>query len=95
MMDLYEVLKRPLVTEKSAGLQAEGKYAFEVDSRSNKIQIKRAVEKAFKVKVTTVNVMTMPGKEKRIGRRMVMTPSWKKAIITLQPGDKIELFENV
>ena len=95
MMDLYEVLKRPLVTEKSAGLQAEGKYAFEVDSRANKIQIKRAIEKAFKVKVTTVNVMTMPGKEKRVGRRMIMTQSWKKAIVTLQPGDNIELFENV
>jgi len=94
-MDLYEVLKRPLVTEKSAGLQIEGKYAFEVDSRANKIQIKQAVEKAFKVKVTAVNVMTMPGKEKRVGKRMVMTRSWKKAIISLKPGDKIELFENV
>jgi len=94
-MDLYEVLKRPLVTEKSAGLQIEGKYAFEVDSRANKIQIKQAVEKAFKVKVTAVNVMTMPGKEKRVGKKMVMTRSWKKAIISLKPGDKIELFENV
>ena len=94
-MHLYEVLRRPLITEKDTVLQAQGKYAFEVAGESNKHLIKQAVEKAFNVKVTTVNVMTVPGKERRVGRRMILTPSWKKAIVTLQPGDKIEFFENV
>ncbi len=94
-MDLYEILRRPLITEKSAVLQASGKYAFEVAREANKNQIKQAVEKAFKVKVTTVNVMTVPGKQRRVRRQQVLTPSWKKAIVTLKPGDKIELFEGV
>mgnify|MGYP000120725533 CR=1 FL=1 len=94
-MHLYEVLRRPLITEKNTMLQAQGKYAFEVANEANKQQIKEAVEKAFKVKVTAGNVMTVPGKTKRVGRRMVLTPSHKKAIVTLKPGDKIELFEGV
>ncbi len=94
-MHLYEVLRRPLVTEKSTVLQAEGKYAFEVAGGANKQLVKQAVEKAFNVKVTGVNMMMVPGKMRRIGRRMVMTPAWKKAIVTLKPGDKIELFEGV
>jgi len=53
------------------------------------------VEKAFKVKVTGVNVMTVPGKERRVGRRLILTQPWKKAVVTLKPGDKIELFEGV
>ena len=94
-MQLYEILHRPLITEESAVLQASGKYAFEVAGGANKQQIKQAVEKAFKVKVTAVNVMTVPGKQRRVGRRQIMTRSWKKAIVTLEPGDKIELFESV
>ncbi len=94
-MDLYEILRRPLITEKSAVLQATGKYVFEVAREANKNQIKQAVEKAFKVKVTTVNVMTVPGKQRRVRRQQVLTPSWKKAIVTLRPGDKIEFFESV
>ena len=94
-MHLYEVLRRPLVTEKNAMLQAEGKYAFEVAGAATKPQIKQAVEKAFKVRVTGVNVMTVPGTERRIGRRHVRTSPWKKAIVTLQPGDRIEIFESV
>jgi len=94
-MHLYEVLRRPLITEKDTILQAQGKYAFEVAGESNKHLIKQAVEKAFNVKVTTVNVMTVPGKERRVGRRLVLTPSWKKAIVTLHAGDKIEFFENI
>jgi len=90
---LYEVLRRPLITEKSAALQAEGKYAFEVAREANKHQVKQVVEKEFKVKVTAVNVMTVPSKERRVGRRLVLTQPWKKAIVTLQPGDKIEFFE--
>ncbi len=94
-MHLYEVLRRPLITEKNTMLQAQGKYVFEVAEEANKHQIKQAVEKAFKVKVVLVNVMTVPGKTKRVGRRMVLTPSHKKAIVTLKSGDKIELFESV
>ncbi len=94
-MHLYGVLRRPLITEKDTMLQAQGKYAFEIAREANKPQIKEAVEKAFKVKVLTVNVMTVPGKTRRVGRRQVLTQSWKKAIVTLKPGDKIELFEGV
>jgi len=90
---LSEVLRRPLITEKNSALQAQGKYVFEVAGEANKHQIKQAVEKAFKVKVTAVNVMTVPSKERRVGGRQVQTQSWKKAIATLKPGDKIELFE--
>ncbi len=76
-------------------LQAQGKYAFEVAEASYKYQIKQAVEKSFKVKVLAVNVMTVRGKTRRVGRRQVLTPSQKKAIVTLRPGDKIEFFEGV
>ena len=92
-MHLYEVLRRPLITEKSTLLQAQGKYAFEVAGEANKPQIKQAVEKAFKVEVTSVNVMLLPGERRRVSRRQVARPSWKKAIVTLKPGDKIEFFE--
>ncbi|MFH1003071.1 MAG: 50S ribosomal protein L23 [Chloroflexota bacterium] len=94
-MNLYEVLRRPLITEKNTGLQSQGKYAFEVAGRATKPQVKQAVAKAFKVTVTSVNIMTVPGKTRRVGRRVVQTPSWKKALVTLKPGDKIELFEGV
>ena len=94
-MHLYEVLRRPLITEKNTALQAQDKYAFEVAGEANKHQIKQAVEKAFKVKVTAVNVMTVPGKGRRMRGRQVLTPSWKKAIVTLKPGDKIGFFEGV
>ncbi len=94
-MHLHEVLHRPLITEKSTTLQAQGKYAFEVAGEANKLQVKQAVEKAFNVKVTAVNVMKVPGKTRRIGRRQVLTQPWKKAIVTLKSEDKIELFEGV
>ena len=94
-MHLLEVLRRPLITEKNATLQAQNKYAFEVAKEANKPQVKQAVEKAFKVKVTTVNTIMVPGKSRRVGRRVVQTQSWKKAVVTLKPGDKIEFFEGV
>ena len=94
-MHLYDVLCRPLVTEKNTILQAQNKYAFEVVKEANKPQIKQAVEKAFKVKVTAVNVTTVSGKTKRVGRRLVLTHPWKKAVVTLRQGDKIEFFEGV
>jgi large subunit ribosomal protein L23 len=94
-MHLYEVIKRPLVTEKSTILQAIGKYAFEVGTEANKKQIKEAVEKAFKVSVTTVNVINLPSSIKKVGRRQIVVPAMKKAIVTLKAGDKIQLFEGV
>jgi large subunit ribosomal protein L23 len=94
-MHLSKVLQRPLVTEKNSALQAQGKYAFKVAEEANKEQIKQAVEKAFKVTVTGVNVMTVAGKRRRMRGREVTSPSWKKALVTLKPGDKIELFEGV
>jgi large subunit ribosomal protein L23 len=94
-MHIYEVLRRPLVTEKSTILQGMNKYAFEVADDANKLQIEQAVEKAFKVTVTGVNVITMRGKKVRMGRRETVSQPWKKAIVTLKPGDKIEFFEGV
>lgn len=94
-MHLSEVLRRPLVTEKNTTLQAQNKYAFEVAKEANKPQIKQAVEKTFKVTVTKVNVVTMPSKTRRVGRRLVLTSPWKKALVTLKPGDKIEIFVGV
>ena len=94
-MHPYEVLRRPLITEKNTSLQTLGKYAFEVAGEANKQQVKQAVEKAFKVKVTAVNVISVPGKERRIGRSKVLTQSWKKAIVTLKSGDSIQFFEGV
>ena len=94
-MHLYEVLRRPLITEKNTALQAQNKYVFEVADGANKPQIKQAVEKAFKVKVSAVNVVSIPGKTRRVGRRLVLTQPWKKAIVTLRPGEKIEFFEGV
>lgn len=94
-MHLYEVLQRPLITEKNTLLLEQNKYAFEIARGATKHQIKEAVELAFKVKVAKVNVMTSPGKMRRVGKRQVLTPSWKKAVVTLEPGHKIELFEGV
>ncbi|MBI4334465.1 MAG: 50S ribosomal protein L23 [Chloroflexi bacterium] len=94
-MHLYEVLRRPLVTEKNTALQQHNKYVFEVAQDANKPLIKEAVEKAFKVSVTQVNVMNIRGKRRRFGGRMITTPPWKKAIVTLKEGDKIQVFEGV
>ena len=93
-MHTFEVLRRPLITEKSTILQdAQNKYAFEVDPRANKVQVKSAVEEAFNVKVMDVNMATVRGKRKRFGPRLVQRPSWKKAVVSLRPGDRIQIFE--
>jgi len=92
---LYEVLRRPLITEKATLLKEGDKYAFEVAKEATKPQIKEAVEKIFKVEVVKVNVITIPGKTKRMGRREVTSPSWKKAMVSLEPGHKITFFEGV
>jgi large subunit ribosomal protein L23 len=94
-MHVFEVIKRPLITEKSTRLQETGNYAFEVAPKATKKEVKDAVEKAFKVKVVNVNMLIVKGKEKRMGRRLIITPSKKKAIVTLASGDKIQYFEGV
>ena len=95
-MHVYEILKRPVVTEKSGDMGDQSKYVFEVDRRANKALVKQAVEKAFDVNVLNVNIMVMKPKMGRYGRRVVIKKSaWKKAIVTLAPGDRIEFFEGV
>ena len=91
----YAVLLRPIITEKTHLLTGTDKYVFEVDLRANKNQIREAVQVAFNVRVSEVNTMVMKGKPKRFGRRVVNRPDWKKAIVTLVQGDKIELFEGI
>jgi large subunit ribosomal protein L23 len=94
-MHLYEVVRRPVITEKATLMKEQNRYAFKVAKEANKRQIREAVEVAFKVNVVKINVMSVPGKMRRVGRRQAMTPSWKKAVVTLGPGQKIEFFEGV
>ena len=91
-MDLRDVVIRPVVTEKTTALANGGKYVFEVHTRSNKHEIKDAVELLFKVDVTAVNVAKVRGKWRRFGKSRGRKPDWKKAVVTLQPGQNIELF---
>jgi len=91
-----DIVIRPMITEKATRLGGENKYMFEVRPEANKVQIKDAVEKGFDVKVIHVNVMVMKGKPRRVrGNRIKHRPDWKKAVVSLAPGDKIELFEGV
>jgi len=94
-MHLYEVVKRPIITEKSQDqVDFHGHYTFEVDRRANKTQVKEAVEKVFNVTVISVNIMTVPPKRGRYGNRVVVKkPKWKKAIVGLAPGETISIFE--
>ena len=96
-MHLYDVLKRPITTEKSNQLKDDlRQYAFEVDDRANKQQIKEAVETAFKgINVLNVNVIRMSRKRRHYGRRVIYKPMWKKAIVTIQADQRIDLFEGV
>ncbi|MCX5836489.1 MAG: 50S ribosomal protein L23 [Deltaproteobacteria bacterium] len=95
-MDMYRIIRRSLVTEKSTIAKDENnKYVFEVDRGANKIQIGMAVEKVFKVKVMDVHVMNVRGKKKRVGKILGEKRSWKKAVVTLAPGSRIEIFEGV
>lgn len=94
MKSPYDIIKVPLITEKSTILkERENKYAFLVDNRANKDEIKRAVEEIFKVKVLAVNTSYLRGKIKRMGRHSGKTPDIKKAVLTLKEGEKIEIFE--
>lgn len=97
-MNLYEVIKRPLITEKAAQQQGFGQYAFEVDRRATKPMIREAVETCFKVKVAAVHTQNIAGKQRSSlrGRRYVsLGSSWKKAVVTLADGETLELFEGV
>jgi len=87
------IIKHPVISEKSIQQGAVSKYAFVVDQRANATQVKAAVEKFFKVKVTKVNMMNVAGKPKRMGRRKVTRANWRKAIVTLASGQSIKLFE--
>ncbi len=94
MKSNLDIIRRPLITEKVTKLQEKlNQYVFEVAPSSNKIEIKRAVEDRFKVQVTKVRTINVPGKLKRLGRFSGRRPDWKKAIVTLAEGEKIELFE--
>lgn len=90
-----DILKKPIVSERSMGLTAENKYSFYVDPKANKIEIKHAVQELFKVTVTDVNTMNVKGKTKRMGKYLGRTADRKKAIVTLKDGDKIEIFEGM
>lgn len=95
-MDAHLIIKRPLVTEKSTlTREGGGKYIFEIDRRANKIEVGKAVEKLFKVKVLEVRTMNVAGKKKRVGRILGKKSDWKKAIVTLAPGNSIEIFDKV
>jgi len=95
-MHLYEVLKRPVLTEKT-NYQADelSRYTFEVDMRANKHMVRSAVETIFGVHVVAVNMITMHGKKRRFGRHEAQLKDWKKAIVTLSPGETISFFEGV
>lgn len=92
MRDAREVLKKPVISEKSVGLTEENKYTFWVNPAANKIEIKAAVEKMFKVSVVDVRTLTVKGKKKRVGKFAGRTSDRKKAIATLKAGDRIENF---
>jgi large subunit ribosomal protein L23 len=95
-MDMYHIIRRALITEKSTIAKDESnKYIFEVERRANKIEIAKALEKLFKVKVLDVHVMNVTGKKKRVGRILGEKRSWKKAVVTLAPGSRIEIHEGV
>ena len=92
----YDIIKSPVVTEKAGEAKDRAnKVTFCVDPRANKIEIKKAVEQVFKVKVQRVNVINVPGKPKRLGRHAGRRPDWKKAIVTLAEGSTIEVFDMV
>ncbi|GGE20932.1 50S ribosomal protein L23 [Marinithermofilum abyssi] len=94
MKDPRDIIRRPLVTEKSTDLMEEKKYVFEVDKRANKTEIKQAVEQIFGVKVAKVNTINVKGKKKRFGRYQGFTSNRKKAIVQLTDDSKsIEIFE--
>jgi len=94
-LDIHRILIRPTITEKSTLLQESGKYTFQVAQRANKVEVKEAVEKSFGVTVMDVNITKLHGKVKRYGPKLSKHPDVKKAVITLKPGDRINLIEGL
>ncbi len=93
--DPFDVLVKPLLTEKITGLQeSANRIAFVVQTDVNRIEVRQAVESVLKVKVKSVNIMKVMGKKKRQGRHLGKRPDWKKAIVTLHEGEKVELYES-
>jgi large subunit ribosomal protein L23 len=96
MKNPRKIIRKPLVSEKSTNMRVnENKYVFKVDQEANKLEIKKAVEDLFKVKVEDVTTMMMYGKPKRLGRFEGRRADWKKAVVKLKKGETIELFETV
>ena len=95
-MDIYQVIKEPHITEK-AGLMKEGanQICFKVHRKANKIEVKQAVETLFKKKVREVRTLNVRGKRRRMGRHAGKRPDWKKAIVTLAPGESFDAFEGM
>ncbi|MDH5762301.1 MAG: 50S ribosomal protein L23 [Nitrospinota bacterium] len=94
VLDHYRVLEKPLITEKSTMMQEQGnRVMFQVHRSANKLQIKEAVQRIFKVTVLDVNTINVKPKSKRFGRHMGQTKAWKKAIVLLKEGDRIDFFE--
>ena len=89
----YEIIVRPLITEKSMKLVDEGKYTFEVKQGANKVEVKKAVEELFKVDVTAINMMNTQRKRRRVGKYEGLRPAVQKAIVTLAEGQKLDVFE--
>ena len=89
----HDIIVRPIITEKSSRLMEENKFTFEVLPAANKIEIRKAVEDVFKVKVLSVHTLQVHSKPKRKGRFIGRSRSWKKAVVTLVPGERIEFFE--
>lgn len=93
-MHKFDVLRRPVITEKTDLLAEQlNQYVFEVAKNANKNQIREAIESIFDVSVLDVRTMVMPGKPRRWGRHVTRTPAWKKAVVTLADGDRIDMFE--
>ncbi|MDD4956103.1 MAG: 50S ribosomal protein L23 [Candidatus Omnitrophica bacterium] len=91
MKTSHDVLKNMIRTEKGTNMLPQNKYVFRVDKRANKVEIRKAVEEIYKVKVKSVNVMNVNGKKKRVRYHIGNTPSWKKVIVTLKPDNRIEV----
>jgi large subunit ribosomal protein L23 len=94
-MNAHQIIVRPLITEKNTNLMAMNKYCFQVAQTANKQQIKQAIEEIFSVSVVNVHTMNVRGKLRRRGQKLGYTADWKKAIVTLAEGNRIELFEGV
>lgn len=93
MSTIYDIVRRPVITEKASGMEAAHKVVFEVDLRATKHQVREAVEKLFGVNVVSVNTAVMQGKRKRFGRSFGKRSNWKKAVVTLREGEMISFMD--